>query len=342
MAITLKKTNFAKGTLASDIAIDANSLSLQTGEGAKFPQTGNFRAVLWSASYAAPESDANREIVEATLTSGDTFSITRAQEGTTAKAWSANDNFALVFTKETLDEIETEINTKASLTGAETLTNKRITPRIYSTATTATLSPNVDNYDIFEITALAGNLTINDFSGTPTNGQKVIIRIRDNGTSRMLTWSTNMFVARATIPSNVTRPNTWSYFVFQYHSDTSNWEVIEGDGIKNTRIQPRVSSITSASSITPELFLYDTYKATALAENITINNPATSSIGDGEQMIVALKDNGTSRTISWGNKYASGDVTLPTATTAGKWLYIGLKYNSTADKWHCLAVGNNY
>jgi len=90
------------------------------------------------------------------------------------------------------------------------------------------------------------------------------------------------------------------------------------------------------------LFLYDTYKATALAENITINNPATFLIGDGEQMIVALKDNGTSRTISWGNKYASGDVTLPTATTAGKWLYIGLKYNSTADKWHCLAVGNNY
>jgi len=227
-------------------------------------------------------------------------------------------------------------------TDAQTLTNKRINPRVYSTATTATLSPNVDNYDIFEITALAGNLTINDFSGTPTNGQRVMIRIRDNGTSRTITWLTNMFVARATIPSNVTRPNTWSYFVFQYHSDTSNWEVIEGDGIKNTRIQPRVFSITSAASITPELFLYDTYKATALAENITINNPATSSIGDGEQMIIALKDNGTSRTISWGNKYASGDVTLPTATTAGKWLYIGLKYNSTADKWHCLAVGNNY
>ncbi len=227
-------------------------------------------------------------------------------------------------------------------TDAQTLTNKRITPRIYSTATTATLSPNVDNYDIFEITALAGNLTINDFSGTPTNGQRAMIRIKDNGTSRMLTWLTNMFVARATIPSNVTRPNTWSYFIFQYHSDTSNWEVIEGDGIKNTRIQPRVLSITSASSITPELFLYDRYKVTALAENITINNPATFYIGDGEQMIIALKDDGTSRTITWGNKYASGDVTLPTATTAGKWLYIGLQYNSTADKWHCLAVGNNY
>jgi len=232
MAITLKKTNFAKGTLVSNIAIDANSLSLQTGEGAKFPQTGNFRAVLWSASYAAPESDANREIVEATLTSGDTFSITRAKEGTTAKAWSANDNFALVFTKETLDEIETEINTKASLTGAETLTNKRINPRIYSTSSASSLTPEIDTYDIFEFTALAENLTINNYSSsTPVNG---------------------------------------------------------------------------------------------------------------EMMMFIIKDNGTSRTISWGNKYASGDVTLPTATTAGKWLYIGLKYNSTADKWHCLAVGNNY
>jgi len=111
--------------------------------------------------------------------------------------------------------------------------------------------------------------------------------------------------------------------------------------LTNKRITPRVYSTTSTSSLTPDSDSYDRIDITALAANITINNPSGTPV-NFQQMIIALKDDGTSRTISWGNKYASGDVTLPTATTAGKWLYIGLKYNSTADKWHCLAVGNNY
>ena len=226
MAITLKKTNFAKGTLVSNIAIDANSLSLQTGEGAKFPQTGNFRAVLWSASYAAPESDANREIVEATLTSGDTFSITRAKEGTTAKAWSANDNFALVFTKETLDEIETEINTKASLTGAETLTNKRINPRIYSTSSASSLTPEIDTYDIFEFTALAEALTINNHStSTPANGEMMEFIIKDNGTSRTITWGNKYANGCATLPAATTISKR-SWVLVQWNSTDEKWYCI--------------------------------------------------------------------------------------------------------------------
>ena len=226
MAITLKKTNFAKGTLVSNIAIDANSLSLQTGEGAKFPQTGNFRAVLWSASYAAPESDANREIVEATLTSGDTFSITRAQEGTTAKAWSANDNFALVFTKETLDEIETEINTKASLTGAETLTNKRITPRIYSTSSASSLTPEIDTYDIFEFTALAEALTINNHStSTPANGEMMEFIFKDNGTARGLTWGDKYVAGGVALPTTTVTSKVTRVLV-QWHSTNGKWHCI--------------------------------------------------------------------------------------------------------------------
>jgi len=118
MAITLQKKNFAKGELASGITSGATSLTLLTGQGARFPSTGNFRAVIWSQSYLSPEQDPNREIVEATLSSGDTFTITRNQEGTTASAWNANDNFALVFTKGTLDEIETEIGNKVDNAGS--------------------------------------------------------------------------------------------------------------------------------------------------------------------------------------------------------------------------------
>jgi len=102
----LKKKNFARSKLANNILDTDLSLTVLTGEGSKFPQDGPFRAAIWGASYASPEEDPNREIVEATYSSGDTFSIVRALEGTTAKAWNANDNFAHVLTAETIQEIE--------------------------------------------------------------------------------------------------------------------------------------------------------------------------------------------------------------------------------------------
>ncbi len=48
-------------------------------------------------------------IIETQLNSGDTFNITRAKEGTTAKAWNAGDKIALVITER---NICTEIENK--------------------------------------------------------------------------------------------------------------------------------------------------------------------------------------------------------------------------------------
>jgi len=118
MAILLKKTNFAKGTLSGNIADDDYELTLQSGEGDEFPSTGSgnpFRAVIWGASYATPEQDTGREIIECYRSSGDTFTVnTRGDEGTTPAAWSENDNFALVMTAGVQTEVETEIATKVT------------------------------------------------------------------------------------------------------------------------------------------------------------------------------------------------------------------------------------
>ncbi len=118
MAINLKKKNFAFSQLASGIGASDTSLTVSSGDGSKFPSTGVFRAVIWGQNYVSPEQDATREIIEAQLSSGDTFSITRAKEGTTAKAWNAGDKIALVITEETFTEIETEINNHISSTSA--------------------------------------------------------------------------------------------------------------------------------------------------------------------------------------------------------------------------------
>lgn len=71
----------------------------------------------------------------------------------------------------------------------QTLTNKRITPRISTTASTATLTPNADSFDVVAVSAQAAALTIAAPSGTPTDGQELTLRLRDNGTARAVTWN---------------------------------------------------------------------------------------------------------------------------------------------------------
>lgn len=75
-------------------------------------------------------------------------------------------------------------------TDTQTLTNKTITNRVGTTASSATPAINTDNFDVFTITALAAAITsmTSSLTGTPTDGQRLVIRIKDNGTTRAITW----------------------------------------------------------------------------------------------------------------------------------------------------------
>lgn len=79
--------------------------------------------------------------------------------------------------------------TVANLAAAQTFTNKRITKRVGTTASSTSLTIDSDSYDVYTVTALAGNITINAPSGTPTEGQELTIRIEDDGTSRTVTYN---------------------------------------------------------------------------------------------------------------------------------------------------------
>lgn len=95
-------TNNATGVLASNLASGGTSLTLQTGEGARFPTisgTNYFWGTLIDASN-------NIEIVKCTAhtAASDTFTITRAQQSTTAKAYVAGDRFEMRVTREHFNE----------------------------------------------------------------------------------------------------------------------------------------------------------------------------------------------------------------------------------------------
>lgn len=121
-------------------------------------------------------------------------------------------------------QILAQIN-QATTNGAQTLTNKRIDPRVSSTASTSAITPDISAYDQYAVTALATALQINAPTGTPVDGNKLIFRILDNGTTRALTWNGTYTVVGTTLPT-ATTPNKITYVGCIYNAANTRWDVV--------------------------------------------------------------------------------------------------------------------
>lgn len=112
----------------------------------------------------------------------------------------------------------------ATLTGTQTLTNKRITPRVSSETSSATPTINADNVDAHSITAQAEAITsmTTNLSGTPTNFQKLIIRIKDDGTARAITWGASFEAKGVALPTTTVISKVLTVG-FIYDTVTSKW-----------------------------------------------------------------------------------------------------------------------
>lgn len=105
------------------------------------------------------------------------------------------------------------------------LTNKRITKRVNTIASSATPTPAGDTTDLFTITALAEAAEFAVPTGTPTNGQSLIIRIKDNGTARALTWNAIYRGIIDALPTTTTISKTM-YIGFMYNIADSKWDML--------------------------------------------------------------------------------------------------------------------
>jgi hypothetical protein len=114
--------------------------------------------------------------------------------------------------------------TATNVTGG-TISNQRYNPRTSSTASTATLSPDVSAFDQYNITAQAASLAISAPIGTPVDGNKLIFRILDNGTSRAITWNGTYTAIGVTIPA-ATVAGKMLYVGCIYNSTNTRWDVI--------------------------------------------------------------------------------------------------------------------
>jgi hypothetical protein len=115
----------------------------------------------------------------------------------------------------------------AGTTATQTLTNKRVTRRIGTTAASATPTINTDNFDGYRITAQ--NATITSFttnlSGTPADGDFLTISITDDGTARGITWGTSFEASTVALPTT-TVISTRLDVGFLWNAATSKWRCV--------------------------------------------------------------------------------------------------------------------
>jgi hypothetical protein len=123
--------------------------------------------------------------------------------------------------------ISVEGVTVPTISSTNTLTNKRITPRVLSATSYTTdtgTSLNIDNYDQFIVTAQAGALKFNNPSGTPTDGQKLIIAVTGTA-ARALTYDTQFEASTVALPSTTVTTARLN-MGFLWRADTSKWVIV--------------------------------------------------------------------------------------------------------------------
>ena len=136
----IKFANSAFATLAAGINSSATSITLTTGQGARFPSLAGgdyFFATLIDTSN-------NLEIVKCTARSTDVLTVVRGQESTTARAFSTGDRIELRVTAQGLVDA-VPVTSVAGRTGAITLAAADVSGLATSATTDTTNASNISS-----------------------------------------------------------------------------------------------------------------------------------------------------------------------------------------------------
>lgn len=173
-----------------------------------------------------------------------------------------------------------------------------------------------------KISELTEKTTLND------TDLKVIVDNSGTPTTKKITWANIKAALKSyfdTLYASITHQSASS----GVHGASGNVVgTTDAQTLSNKRIQKRTWSTTTATSLTPDISQYDLYQLTAQQSALTINNPIGNPVL-GDVLVILIKDNGTSQSLSFGTAYKPMGQALPTATTAGKRMEIICEYDGT-------------
>lgn len=256
-----KFANNATSRLASAITSSDTSCTLNSGDGSLFPSLSGSDYFL-----ATLVSSTDREIVKVTAVATDTFTMTRAQEGTSAAAFASGDTIELRLTAAGCDnfmQLESGSLTSAQLataltdetgTGvavfgtAPTLSNPVVGTQTYGDNSTKAASTAFVQAAIatkvadgnsgtaqtidwttgnIHTSTLTGNCTYTFTAPSPALGVLILVVSQDGTGSRTVTWPGTVKWSGGTAPTLTTTASKTDIFTF-YYDGTNYYGVTSG------------------------------------------------------------------------------------------------------------------
>ena len=161
-------TNNAKTTLSADLSNSATSLGVASSSG--FPSLSGSHYF-----YATLDDNTNLEVVKVTAVSGTTWTIVRAQDNTTARAYDSGDTVELRLNAALLTDVVNDAL-------ASSFTRQEFTGNGSTTAYTLNKTPNSENDLLVFIEGVFQTQSVYSLSGTtltfstaPANTRKIIV-----------------------------------------------------------------------------------------------------------------------------------------------------------------------
>lgn len=208
------------------LVFDGAPLITHNGTSLILPGAANIQAVAGDTALMRSEGAGNWKCVAYTP-----YTVTGT--GATVKATSpqissielghASDT---TVTRASAGVIAVENITIPSISSADTLTNKRINPRVGSTTSSATPTINTDIYDIYQLTAQTVDITsfTTNLSGTPVEGQILVIEITGTA-ARAITWGASFESSTVTLPATTVTTAKLTVGLL-WNAVTSKWRCI--------------------------------------------------------------------------------------------------------------------
>lgn len=203
--------------IASGISGSSLSISLRGAYGST-AVSHNANATIESVPFAHQWNDLITSLINVLVQSTGALDTTKVVDLSTAQ---------VLTNKDLTGGTNTFPTSLVTLTGTQTLTNKRKTRRVVTITQSATPTINTDNTDVASITGLAQAITsmTTNLSGTPTDGDLLEVRITDNGTARGITWGSSFESTTVTLPTT-TVISTMLRVGFEWNSTASKWDCI--------------------------------------------------------------------------------------------------------------------
>lgn len=108
----------------------------------------------------------------------------------------------------------------------KTAENLRVKPRIIVDDTTATLTPNIDSYNVYELNAQAETLTIAAPTGTPNDGDVLIFRLKAAGANRTASWNAAYTNVSGLDALTTLLNGKWHYVGIMWNAAATKWQII--------------------------------------------------------------------------------------------------------------------